>query len=133
MVKKMQPIPGMQRPVPGGADVKTDPVRVRRYLTLIRKNSLELNNLIDNNHLTPGSLELKAAKYLLIEIAEAMSNTIQHILAKDRGLAVSGYIDAILKAYDSGLINEDLFKRLKPFSISETALPTDTGPLTTPA
>ena len=113
--------------------MKTDPVRVRRYLTLIRKNSLELNNLIDNNHLTPGSLELKAAKYLLIEIAEAMSNTIQHILAKDRGLAVSGYIDAILKAYDSGLINEDLFKRLKPFSISETALPTDTGPLTTPA
>ncbi len=95
--------------------MKADPVRVRRYLTLIRKNSLELNNLIENNHLTPDSLELKAAKYLLIEIAEAMSNTIQHILAKDMGLAVSGYIDAILKAYDSGLIDEDLFRRLKPF------------------
>jgi len=74
--------------------VKADPVRVRRYLTLIRKNSLELNNLIENNHLTPDSLELKAAKYLLIEIAEAMSNTIQHI---------------------NGLIDEALFGRLKPF------------------
>jgi len=95
--------------------VKADPIRIRRYLASIRKNSIELNSLIDNNHLAPESLELKAAKYLLIEIAEAMSNTIQHILAKDRGLAVSGYIDAILKAYENGLIDEALFGRLKPF------------------
>ena len=44
-----------------------------------------------------------------------MSNAIQHILARDKGLAVSGYIDAILKAYENGLISGPLFERLKPF------------------
>ena len=37
----------------------------------------------------------QAAKYILIELAEAMSNTIQHFLARDKGIGVSGYVDAI--------------------------------------
>ena len=95
--------------------MKADPIRVRQYLTEIRRNSIELNQLINQNKLSSNSVPLKAAKYILIELAEAMSNTIQHILAKDKGLAVSGYIDAILKGYENGLISEILFQRLKPF------------------
>jgi uncharacterized protein YutE (UPF0331/DUF86 family) len=71
--------------------------------------------MIDSKELLPGSIPLKAAKYILIELAEAMANTIQHILAKDKGIAVSGYIDTILKAYENGLVSEKLFQRLKPF------------------
>lgn len=95
--------------------MKVDPIRIKQYLAEIRNNSLELNQLIDQNELKPDSVALKAAKYLLIELAEAMSNTIQHILAKDRGIAVSGYIDTILKGHDNGLISDNLFQKLKPF------------------
>ena len=95
--------------------MKTDPIRIKSYFAEIRKNSPELNELIDQNELRAESLPLKAAKYLLIELAEAMSNTIQHILAKEKGVAVSGYIDSVVKAHQHGLISADLFQRLKPF------------------
>jgi uncharacterized protein YutE (UPF0331/DUF86 family) len=95
--------------------VRSDKIRVKRYFTEIRKNSLDLNQMIDSKELLPGSIPLKAAKYILIELAEAMANTIQHILAKDKGIAVSGYIDTILKAYENRLVSEKLFQRLKPF------------------
>jgi len=95
--------------------MKTDPIRIKSYFAEIRKNSSELNQLIDQNELRAESLPLKAGKYLLIELAEAMSNTIQHILAKEKGVAVSGYIDSVVKAHQHGLISADMFQRLKPF------------------
>jgi uncharacterized protein YutE (UPF0331/DUF86 family) len=95
--------------------MKTDPIRIKSYLAEIRKNSSELTQLIDQNELKAESVPLKAAKYLLIELAEAMSNTIQHILAKEKGVAVSGYIDSVVKAHQQGLISADLFQRLKRF------------------
>ncbi len=81
----------------------------------IRRNSIALQQLLDQNEIVPDSVPLKAAKYILIELAEAMSNTIQHILAKEKGTAVSGYIDTVVKAHDNGIISDDLFQRLKPF------------------
>lgn len=95
--------------------MNADPVRIRNYLMEIRKNSRELNQLIEQNELTADSIPLKAAKYILVELAEAMSNTIQHILAKERGIAVSGYIDTIIKAHENGILSRQLFERLKPF------------------
>jgi uncharacterized protein YutE (UPF0331/DUF86 family) len=100
---------------PGGAVMNFDPVRIKNYLTEIRRNSAALKELLDKNELMPDSIPLKAAKYILIELAEAMSNTIQHILAKEKGVPVSGYIDAIVKAHENGIISEALFQRLKPF------------------
>ena len=81
----------------------------------ITKNSSDLKALIDENCLDTESVELKAAKYMLIELAECVSNTLQHILAKEKGIPVSGYIDTIVKGYKSGIISEDLFNKLKPF------------------
>lgn len=60
-------------------------------------------------------LIFKAVKYMLVEIAEAMSNILQHILAQDKGIPVSGYIETILKARESKIISESTFKNLKPF------------------
>jgi len=57
----------------------------------------------------------KSPNKVLIELAEAMSNTLQHILAKQKGIAVSGYIDTIAKGYKEGIISEELFQKLKPF------------------
>jgi uncharacterized protein YutE (UPF0331/DUF86 family) len=81
----------------------------------ITKNSSDLKVLIDENLLHTESIELKAAKYMLIELAECVSNTLQQILAKEKGIPVSGYIDTIVKGYKSGIISEDLFNKLKPF------------------
>jgi len=92
-----------------------DKSRVKHYLQEITRGGEELKALIRENQLTPGSLPLKAAKYLLIELAEGLSNTIQHILAKEKGVPVSGYLDTIVKGFEQGLISEDLFKKLKPF------------------
>jgi len=95
--------------------MKLDQARIRGYLAEIRRNSLALNQLIAENEMEPDSVPLKAAKYMLIELAEAMSNTIQHILAKEKGVAASGYVDTIVKGYEHGILSRDVFERLKPF------------------
>lgn len=95
--------------------MKIDEIRIQMYLSEIRRNGLALRDLLERNELAPDSVALKAAKYILIELAEAMSNTIQHLLAKDKGVAVSGYVDAVVKAFENGLVDKDLFDRLKPF------------------
>lgn len=95
--------------------MKLDRARVNRFLMEITKSGSDLEILVKENQLKPDSIELKAAKYILIELAEGVSNTLQHILAKEKGIPVSGYIDTIVKGYKSGIISEALFNRLKPF------------------
>ena len=90
-------------------------VRVKKYLNEIKRNTSDLRTLIDKNDLAPESLALKAAKYILIELAEAMANTVQHILAKDKGVAVSGYVDTFIKGKKYNIISDNTFQRLKPF------------------
>ena len=90
-------------------------VRVKKYLNEIKRNTSDLRTLIDKNDLAPESLALKAAKYILIELAEAMANTVQHILAKDKGIAVSGYVDTFIKGKKYNIISDNTFQRLKPF------------------
>ena len=95
--------------------MKIDTIRLKKHLSDIVRSSHDLKMIVDQNTLLPDSIELKAAKYILIELAEAMSNTLQHILAKQKGIAVSGYIDTIAKGYKEGIISEELFQKLKPF------------------
>jgi len=95
--------------------MRIDTKRIRQYLTEIIRNSQELKRIVEKGAMAPDSIELKAAKYLLIELAEAMSNCLQHLLAKQKGIAVSGYIDTIAKGYKEGILSEGLFQKLKPF------------------
>jgi len=95
--------------------MKVDRVRISRYLTEIQKSGSEIKNLVIQSHLSVESIELKAAKYMLIELAESIANTLQHILAKEKGIPVSGYIDTIVKGEKYGIISEDLYDKLKPF------------------
>jgi len=95
--------------------MKIDTIRLKKYLSDIVRSAHDLKTIVDQNTLLPDSIELKAAKYILIELAEAMSNTLQHIMAKQKGIAVSGYTDTIVKGYKEGIISEGLFQKLKPF------------------
>jgi uncharacterized protein YutE (UPF0331/DUF86 family) len=92
-----------------------DEIRIKKYLQEITRGSEELKTLVLENQLKPGSVPLKAAKYLLIELAEGLSNVLQHILAKEKGVPVSGYLDSIVKGLEQGIITEGLFNKLKPF------------------
>jgi len=92
-----------------------DQNRVRQYLMEITRGGSELQALIRENPLKPASVSLKAAKYLLIELAEGLTNTLQHILAKEKGVPVSGYLDTMVKSFEQGILSEELFHKLKPF------------------
>lgn len=95
--------------------MRIDIIRFRQYVLEITRNSDDLKKTVGKGSLAPDSMELKAAKYILIELAEAMSNCLQHVLAKQMGIAVSGYIDTIVKGHKEGIISEELFQKLKPF------------------
>jgi len=95
--------------------LKIDIAKIKRYLNEITRNSNDLKIMVSENSLRKDSIELKAAKYLLIELAEAVSNTLQHMLAKEKGVPVSGYVDTISKGNKEGLISNELFQKLKPF------------------
>ena len=58
---------------------------------------------------------LKGLKYSLVEIAEAMANILQHILAKDRGEPVTGYVETVIRAGETNILPNHLSKKLKPF------------------
>jgi uncharacterized protein YutE (UPF0331/DUF86 family) len=92
-----------------------DEHRLKKYLQEITRGGEDLKGLVRENLLLPGSVPLKAAKYLLIELAEGLANTLQHILAKEKGCPVSGYLDSLAKGFEQKIISEDLFNRLKPF------------------
>lgn len=98
--------------------MKIDKERAKKYLYDILSNARDIENLfkdqmddeiVNDRHL------LKSLKYSLVEISEAMSLILQHILAKYYGIPVKGYIDTIKKACDTGIISQELSSSLKPF------------------
>jgi len=74
------------------------------------------DEIICNKHL------LKSLKYSLLEMSEAMSLVLQHILAKQHGVPVKGYIDTVKKAAAYNIIPQELSTSLKPFFDFRNAL-----------
>ncbi len=54
-----------------------------------------------------------ALKYLLIQAVEAIADVCQHILAKTKGVACSGYVDCIVKAGENEVIQSSLATNLR--------------------
>lgn len=105
--------------------MKVDKNRIKKYLYDILSNIRDIESLLEehpeaeilnNRHL------LKSIKYSLVEISEAMSLVLQHILAKQYGIPVKGYIDTIKKASDAGIISQYLSLSLEPFFDFRNAL-----------
>ncbi|MBI4496254.1 MAG: hypothetical protein HY697_04885 [Deltaproteobacteria bacterium] len=81
--------------------MKIDVEKIQRYLFEIKARHRELEELLLKNsdgEILKEPWVLKGVKYTLIEMAEAMANTLQHIIAKDRGEPLTGYVETIIRA-----------------------------------
>jgi uncharacterized protein YutE (UPF0331/DUF86 family) len=99
--------------------------RTNRYLLEIKSRHREISELLAANtdeDLLREIWRLKGLKYSLIEVAEAMANVLQHILAKDRGEPVTGYAETVIRAGELSILPAELAKKLKPFFDFRNAL-----------
>ena len=98
--------------------MKIDIEKIQKYLLEIKARHHEIDQLLGRTtdaELLKDTWVLKGLKYALVEIAEAMANVLQHILAKDMGEPVTGYVETIIRAGETNLISDHLSKRLRPF------------------
>ncbi len=88
--------------------------RITKYINEIIQCTRKIEDILSD---IEGSEErdILALKYLVIEIAEAMANILQHILAKKYGITVKGYIDTVVRAEENKIISRELFLKIKPF------------------
>ncbi|MFB3887352.1 MAG: DUF86 domain-containing protein [Thermodesulfobacteriota bacterium] len=98
--------------------MKIDVEKIQQYLSEIKARHREIEELLlkkSDPEILKEPWVLKGLKYTLIEIAEAMANTLQHILAKDMGEPVVGYVETIIRAGETNILPEALSKKIKPF------------------
>lgn len=98
--------------------MKIDTEKIQKYMMEIRARHGEITELLlksSDAELHKNPWVLKGLKYSLVEIAEAMANILQHILAKDRGEPVTGYVETVIRAGETGILPEPLSKKIRPF------------------
>jgi len=98
--------------------MKIDTEKIQRYLMEIRARQHEIKELLSRSsdaELLKDLWVLKGLKYSLVEIAEAMANILQHILAKERGEPVTGYVETVIRAGETNILPGNLSKKIKPF------------------
>ena len=61
-------------------------------------------------------LKIRAMKYTLIVIVEAICNLCRHLLAKKTHTVVEEYMEAILKMQEKGMLSEELANQLIPLT-----------------
>jgi uncharacterized protein YutE (UPF0331/DUF86 family) len=95
-----------------------DKERLENYLRDIKKRNIEIEDLLENHtdkQIISNDWLIRGLKYLLIEIAEIMANTLIHIMTKAKGESVTGYIETIIKSGEIGIISKSTADKLKPF------------------
>ena len=98
--------------------MKIDRERLQNYLLDIQSRTKETEKLLEkysNNEILSDNWRVRGLKYLMVEIAEIMANTLTHILTRDRGESVSGYVETIIKSGEIVIISIALSDKLKPF------------------
>lgn len=97
--------------------MQIDPTRVQKYLNQISTESQEIGSILAKTdaEILESPLLIRSLKYSLIVIAEAMANTLQHLLAKLFHQPISGYNEIFIKSKTRQLLSSDLILRLQPF------------------
>ncbi len=91
-----------------------DSRRINYFLRDIEEELDYLEDIIQNglDDYLRSKDRTKGTRYSLIILTEAILNICQHILAKDRRVAVTGYKDTFRKAGEYSIINKSLSERL---------------------
>jgi len=92
-----------------------DPNRVAKNIADLLKFKGEMEGLVSVD-IAAFRAERKsslALRYLLIETVEVIADTCQHLLGKAKGIACEGYVDAVVKAGENGMITAELAGKLR--------------------
>ncbi len=92
--------------------------RIAKNLQDIHRETNEIEEILNKRtieEISKDSLALKALKYSIITINEAITNTLQHILAKHFAISISGYTECLEKALTYHIIPKELFQNLLLF------------------
>jgi uncharacterized protein YutE (UPF0331/DUF86 family) len=95
-----------------------DSGRLQRYLMTVRENTEDIRSLLieyQDEQILKDRYLLKALKYCLIELAEAMADTLQHYLARMKGLSADSYLELLDKAGQTAVMDPELLGRLRFF------------------
>jgi uncharacterized protein YutE (UPF0331/DUF86 family) len=89
--------------------------RITKGIADILETKVEMENILSagRDSFLADKKSALVLRYLLIEAVEAITDVCQHLLAKTKGVACSGYVDCIVKAGENGVIKVELSKKLQ--------------------
>lgn len=93
-----------------------DKEKVKQYEAEIKEalNVLTQITSSDMEDFIRDDMKIRAMKYTIIVLAEAICNLNRHILAKKAWLVVEEYIEAILKMQEKGFLSQEIANSLIP-------------------
>jgi uncharacterized protein YutE (UPF0331/DUF86 family) len=95
-----------------------DRERMMQYKAEIKEAQNVLAEIIsvDINDFIRDSIKIRAMKYTLIVLVEAICNLCRHILAKKAHVVVEEYMEAILKMEERGFLSDEIVGKLAPLT-----------------
>lgn len=95
-----------------------DKEKILRYTAEIREAQKLLAEMTseDIDRCSPDSMKMRAMKYTLIVLVEAICNLCRHILAKKAYVVVEEYMEAILKMEEKGFLSGEAANHLIPLT-----------------
>jgi uncharacterized protein YutE (UPF0331/DUF86 family) len=98
--------------------VPVDQDKILQYEAEIREAEGLLAEITagDIEEFAGNSLKIRAMKYTLIVLVEAICNICRHILAKKTHIVVGEYMDAILKMEEQGFLSKETTNKLVPLT-----------------
>jgi len=94
-----------------------DSSKLEKYLNDISIETKKIARILnsENSAILNDADLIGSLKYSVIVIAEAISHTLQHILAKEHKISVSGYKETLIKSREHQIISPELSRKLEPF------------------
>ncbi|NWF93011.1 MAG: DUF86 domain-containing protein [Syntrophaceae bacterium] len=95
-----------------------DKEKILKYEAEIREAESILTEItsVDSDKFIRDSMMIRAMKYTLIVLIEAICNICRHVLAKKSHIVVEEYMEAIIRMREKGFLSEETANRLIPLT-----------------
>ncbi|MBI5194539.1 MAG: DUF86 domain-containing protein [Nitrospirae bacterium] len=93
--------------------------RVEQYLAEIKESLTVLRDITtksDVEGFVVDSIKVRAVKYTIVIMVEAICNLFRHILAKKFHVVVEEYMEAVIKSREKGILSRNISERLIPLT-----------------